>query len=517
MDGTLERASLSPPGPVEQAELWRLETSRKLDRGQRAKLGQFLTPAGLAEFMASLFRRFPSTTRVLDAGAGVGALLAATVAEACHRSSAPTRIEACTFEIEPLLVSYLRRTCRNCRSSCEQAGVSFDARVVQEDFIQAAVDLVDPGLFAGSGGVPGFTHAILNPPYKKLHSASAARVALRRAGIETSNLYTAFVALAIKLLLPGGELVAITPRSFCNGPYFKPFRAFLLQQTNLLRLHIFESRKAAFADDEVLQENVILHVVKAEPQGRVIVSSSLGPTEAAPSSRDLAFSEVVQPGDPELFIRVVADDAGHEIAERCGRLPCSLAELNLNVSTGKVVDFRALRFLRSEPETGTGPLLYPTHLVDGGVVWPKAGKKPNALVDVPETKDLWMPSGTYVLVKRFSSKEERRRVVASVFRPSSAPGDKIGFENHLNVFHAKGRGLDPVLAKGLAAFLNSTLVDAHFRQFNGHTQVNATDLRNLRYPSRDALAKLGAELGEMLPPQRALDDRVETVLAFDRG
>jgi adenine-specific DNA-methyltransferase len=39
----------------------------------------------------------------------------------------------------------------------------------------------------------------------------------------------------------------------------------------------------------------------------------------------------------------------------------------------------------------------------------------------------------------------------------------------------------------LAAFLNSTVLDVYFRQFNGHTQVNATDLRNLRYPSRSQL------------------------------
>ena len=55
----------------------------------------------------------------------------------------------------------------------------------------------------------------------------------------------------------------------------------------------------------------------------------------------------------------------------------------------------------------------------------------------------------------------------------------MGFENHLNYFHKKGRGIDMPLARGLAAFLNSTLVDAYFRQFNGHTQVNATDLRSL--------------------------------------
>lgn len=47
------------------------------------------------------------------------------------------------------------------------------------------------------------------------------------------------------------------------------------------------------------------------------------------------------------------------------------------------------------------------------------------------------------------------------------------------------------MAHGLAAFLNTTAVDENFRRFNGHTQVNATDLRLMRYPSRDTLIEFG--------------------------
>jgi len=51
------------------------------------------------------------------------------------------------------------------------------------------------------------------------------------------------------------------------------------------------------------------------------------------------------------------------------------------------------------------------------------------------------------------------------------------------------------LARGLAAFLNSTVADSYFRQFNGHTQVNATDLRSFRYPSVAQLATIGRQIG----------------------
>jgi len=84
------------------------------------------------------------------------------------------------------------------------------------------------------------------------------------------------------------------------------------------------------------------------------------------------------------------------------------------------------------------------------------------------------------------------RIVASVVEPG-AFGDVpvLGFENHLNLFHENKRGLTEPLARGLAVFLNTTAVAEHFRRFNGHTQVNATDLKLMKYPSRDALIQLG--------------------------
>jgi adenine-specific DNA-methyltransferase len=193
-------------------------------------------------------------------------------------------------------------------------------------------------------------------------------------------------------------------------------------------------------------------------------------------------------------------------------LPAQLGDLGLSVSTGKVVDFRARAFLRPKPGPNTGPLVYPAHFNAGLVRWPKPGKKPNALVDCPATAGLWMPAGTYVLVKRFSSKEERRRVVAAVFDPALVPAPHVGFENHLNVFHAGGAGLRPGVARGLAAFLNSTLVDTYVRQFNGHTQVNATDLRSLRYPGLAVLEALGARTEGRVSRQDELDRIVASVL-----
>ncbi len=100
-----------------------------------------------------------------------------------------------------------------------------------------------------------------------------------------------------------------------------------------------------------------------------------------------------------------------------------------------------------------------------------------------------------------------------MYDPTNISADRIGFENHLNVFHQQGQGLPPLLARGLALYLNSTVVDQYFRLFNGHTQVNASDLRSLPYPSRAALIALGERTPvEKLPAQETIDELVNQVV-----
>ena len=82
-------------------------------------------------------------------------------------------------------------------------------------------------------------------------------------------------------------------------------------------------------------------------------------------------------------------------------------------------------------------------------------------------------------------------------------------ENHLNYFHMQGRGLPADFAKGLALYLNSTIVDQYFRLFSGHTQVNATDLRKMPYPTYEQLFRLGAYVKGAMPDQETIDAILE--------
>lgn len=462
--------------------------------------------------MASMSTLSRKRVHLLDAGAGVGSLTAAWIAEICSRSARPKEVVLTAYELDEILLPALRKTLTACEQACAVVGITCEWEIRATDFIEAAVNDLDGGLFQTEHSV--FDVAILNPPYKKFRAESRTRQLLRRLDIETSNLYAAFLALAVLLLDDGGELTAITPRSFCNGPYFRPFRQHFLRQVNLTQLHVFETRNSAFRDDEVLQENVILHAVKGVPQQpQVYISQSRTPDDPIEVERNVPFERVVRPGDSQVFIHLVPDDDGHALAEAMEMLPCTLDDLRLCVSTGRVVDFRAHQWLRVEPTSETVPLIYPTHFDNGLVRWPKVDiKKPNAIVYSPDSASLMVPVGVYVLVRRFSAKEERRRVVAAVFDPALVPCEAVGFENHLNYFHERGAPLDQMLAWGLSMFLNCSPLDTYFRQFNGHTQVNATDLRSLRYPKRDTLIALGHRVQGTLPIQDDLDAIVADIL-----
>lgn len=477
-------------------------------RERQEELGQFLTASPVAGFMASMFGPLPSTVHLLDAGAGAGSLTAAFVSRCCEKRDGVRAIEATLYEVDGQILDALAATMRECERRCTAAGIRFTFTIHPTDFIQEMSSRLSGDLFGSV--TPAFDVAIANPPYRKISTDSAERRALRSVGVETSNLYTGFIALIQRLLAPGGQLVGITPRSFCNGPYFRPFREDFLSQLELRRLHVFESRKAAFREDSVLQENIIFHAIKGTQQPHeMIVSSSSGEQGDDITEAVFPFAEIVHPHDAEKFIHIPSNNGHAAAKETMDGLTASLASLGVTVSTGRVVDFRLKDALRKEPERGTVPLLYPCHFNGGTVHWPKLeARKPNAIMDTAETRQWLVPSGMYLLTKRFTSKEERRRLVACMFDPDQVKTEWIGFENHLNYFHASGRGLERHLASGLYAFLNSTVVDQYFRRFSGHTQVNATDLRTLAYPDRDTLQAMGRDMATLNLTQEEIDQLV---------
>ncbi|MDQ3629829.1 MAG: Eco57I restriction-modification methylase domain-containing protein [Actinomycetota bacterium] len=477
----------------------RQDVSAELSAKHRASLGQFFTPTAAAGFLAGLIE-LPErgTFRLLDPGAGVGSLSAAVVARVVAERPG-VRLQITAFEVDEPLIRHLTASLEECVEVAASHGASVTFEVRHASFVEYATGW----LFEQP---QQFDAVIANPPYRKVNTSAPERIAAESRGLRASNLYTIFAGLSADLLTEGGQLSIIVPRSWANGPYHEPFRRYLFARCSLDLLHVYETRGKVFADSEVLQENVVMRAVRGRQVDTVTLSTSAGGDDPGVERR-VPVEEVLRPDDPHLFVRIPLDARATRVAEQIAALPATLAVLDIQVSTGRVVDFRARPSLRDEPSDDTVPLIYPGHLRNGKVLWPTPGsRKPNALHRSQETEALLLPNEIYVVVKRFSAKEERRRVVAAITDPEDLPGDAVAFENHLNVFHRANRGLPVLLALGLSAYLNCTLVDDYVRSFSGHTQINATDLRQLGYPRPSDMVRLGAILSaQSWPAQAELD------------
>ena len=190
-------------------------------------------------------------------------------------------------------------------------------------------------------------------------------------------------------------MVAITPRSFCNGTYFAPFRKRLLEAAAFEHIHVYESRRKAFAEDDVLQENIVFRLTKGGQRPNTIcISSSEGPATERSLNVWFLAKRSFRADDRQQFIRLPVTVECSELAAQVRALPATLQDIGVEVSTGRVVDFRAREHLRMEPEPGAVPLIYPMHFNVGFVQWPKLdGRKANALALNDATLDLVVPRG----------------------------------------------------------------------------------------------------------------------------
>ena len=125
------------------------------------------------------------------------------------------------------------------------------------------------------------------------------------------------------------------------------------------------------------------------------------------------------------------------------------------------------------------PLFYSQHIQDGKVVFP-AGKEHEYIVT--EQRGLLQENTNYLFVKRFTAKEEHRRLQCGVYLARKHPEyTEISTQNKIN-FISGLRELSECVVYGLYVLFNSTLYDSYYRILNGSTQVNSTEINSMPVP-----------------------------------
>lgn len=473
----------------------------------RKNLGQFLTPPVVARFMAQEFRPSSCSIRVLDPAMGSGVLACAVIEQAIGEGF-PNDILIEGYEIDEELAAAATKALGMAARRAAERGIAVQILVRCADFLLRQAQRLQPSLYAESGsenGEASYDYVIANPPYFKLSRDDPRVKALAGQIKGDTNIYALFMALCAKSLHPDGLACFIVPRSFCSGAYFAAFRAEFIASNIPTHVHVFETRDDAFRSDAVLQENVIFtfrkRLAPKGDKGDVLITTSMGAEQLKGNvwGRYVDMEHFLASKSGVLFFRLPVTELDEAIVTAIDAWPNSLAKSDLNTSTGPVVAFRAEGALMGTQEVSKGkavPLVWMHNVRAQEVAWPvERGNKPQAIA--AEAMGLLTPVHNYVLLRRFSAKEERRRLIAAPLLRENFAHEWIGLENHLNYLYKTHGELNPKEVIGLSSLLNSALLDRYFRVVNGNTQVNAQEIRALPLPPLEIVREIGSRTASM--------------------
>jgi len=469
---------------------------------KRKKNGQYFTPPEIADLMAAQINQRNDVIRILDAGAGTGVLGCALCEHLVNQKKKPSKIELVAYETDEELIELFEGAIKYLKRYIEEKGISFGFQIKKEDFVLKYAHNLQrtPSFFGQPDSDIKYDICISNPPYFKLSGTDSRAIAASEVVYGQPNIYFLFMAIAASILKIGGELVFITPRSFASGNYFRLFREKFFKLVRPEFIHLFNSRKEAFKKDCVLQENIILKSrrendwqLDAESKS-IVISSSSGIKDIELSrKKEIPLTDIIDLNTDNKVLKIPGED-WEEISAKFNLLKGSLEEYGLKISTGPVVAFRAKKFIfERQSENGKHiPLLWLRNVKAMKIAWPlyKRGK-PQYIEESPESLPLLIPSGNYVLLRRFSAKEEARRLIAAPFIGKVYPYEMVGLENHINYIYRPGGTLKEEEAWGLAVLYNSSFYDSYFRGLNGSTQVGATEVNSIPFPPLETIIEIG--------------------------
>ncbi len=470
----------------------------------RSKKGQFVTPIAIAEFMASLFPKAPESVRLLDPGAGTG-ILAAAVAEKIVREGSTKNLTIKLYEIDDSFESYLEKSSKYLTKWCKEKGVSVSVTIEKDDFV-----IPNQHIFESVDTLVDFEDTlfdwvVMNPPYFKLNKSDPRAKAASSIVHGQPNIYSLFLMLGAFLLGDDGTLVSISPRSFTSGLYFKAFRKQFLETMHPTRLHLFTSRTRTFKASDVLQETLIMQSTKSDSLNQTTVSSCMGLEDLGSREPLVVRTDLIlrKSDGKVLFIPTSKEEL--QVMREIEKWPETITTLGLRVSTGPVVPFRATEFLREEYSVDDSvPLLWMHNVRHQRIEWPRIINKPQYIENSSQSARLLLPVSPYVLLHRFSAKEQIRRFTVAPFNPKDFQYERIGFENHLNYIHRPASTMARNECLGLSAILGTKLLDTYIRTRSGSTQINASDMKSLSLPSLDQIVKIGKQIGK----EKSLDDDI---------
>ena len=501
--------------PSEFAEFIGMEYARSTSDKHKKENGQFFTPKQIADFMGDLAKPKSNKISILDPGCGTG-ILSCSLIEKLIQKSTVTEIELSLFETDNKVLLLTQKVIDFLASWLTEKNIELQYHINHTDFVLENSNVFNVSNLFGLEKVKRYDYIISNPPYFKISKTDNRAVVAKELVYGQPNIYSLFMGVAAKLLKHDGELIFITPRSFAAGNYFKAFRQSFFSEVSISNIHIFESRNKMFKNDNVLQENVILRATKqSNSEIKITVSEC---DKGLYNPREIVFNTnaLINLKSKDKVLFIPSNDEETNTIEIFKKWHNTLNDFNIQISTGPVVAFRCTEFLKSEGiiNGSLSPLIWLHNIKEMEFIYPlQKGRKPDLIVNSDESKKVLLKNKNYILLRRFSSKDDKSRLVCCPFFSSILDTEMIGFENHINYIHRPNGDLSENEIWGISALYNSSLFDTYFRTFNGNTQVGANELKQIKMPPLDVIILIGSKIKEYnKPDKQAIDIIVNQVL-----
>lgn len=459
----------------------------------RKKKGQFFTSRESAEFMANLFdfSHLKGNISVLDPGAGTGILTAAFVDRILHENQIDSLNITCyenDKDVLPILAHNLEYIKQN-------VSIPIQYQLIDDDYILSQADDFEGTLLANKEAKK-YDAIIGNPPYLRVMKDNPAALSMPTVVHGAPNLYFLFASMSLFNLKDDCEMVYIIPRSWTSGEYFKAFRRYFLENGKLENIHLFVSRDKVFNQEQVLQETIIIKAIKSRacPDTVTISSSNNNDDFSKTTIISTPYDSVVTGENLYVFLPTSQDEIN--TIRKVNRYSTTFPEVGFRMRTGIVVDFRQRNELRQSPGENIVPLFYSQHIKNGRVNHLPSGKQYDWIID--SKPGLIQKNENYVFCKRFTAKEEKRRLQCGVYLADDFPNYKfIGTQNKINYINRiDEKPLSKEEVFGIYVILNSTIYDQFYRILNGSTQVNSTEVNNMPVPQKSTIELMGKELLE---------------------
>lgn len=424
---------------------------------------------------------------ILDAGAGSGILSCAFI-ERLEQFDAIKEIKITCYETDENVLSLLKKNLEYCRKHSAKA---VEYNICTQNYITSQ-SLDFNNMIGGNLNPVKYDFVIGNPPYMKIAKDAPEATAMPEVCYGAPNLYFIFAAMGLFNLKENGEMVYIIPRSWTSGAYFKRFRQYFLTEGKLKHIHLFVSRNKVFEKEDVLQETIIIKVQKTHicPKQIKITSSKSNKDFDELTSLNAPYHLVVS--GEECYVYLVTDKEEIAVLERINKFNRTLPDIGVKMKTGLTVDFRNREILRDKEEEGAIPLFYSQHIRQGKVQFPV--QREHEYV-VTEQRGLIQDNKNYLFVKRFTAKEESRRLQCGIYLAKNYPQyTKISTQNKINFIDSLLGEMSECFVYGLYVLFNSTLYDKYYRILNGSTQVNSTEINSMPVPDRESIQEMGRRL-----------------------